>query len=132
MKNGNKLWIIVSFIIVFAAGVIAGILLENNFLDKKPRRDAEKRRPGRYPTLDMMAEELGIDPLEMRLRNALKTGEKQATGSTSISCGLSESLEAAAEKSGWKDKRGKLPYGRGIGMGANGMMVGFPMPIPLP
>ncbi len=79
--------------------------------------------------LDMMAEELGIDPLEMRLRNALKTGEKQATGSRSISCGLSESLEAAAEKSGWKDKRGKLPYGRGIGMGANGMMVGFPMGI---
>jgi 4-hydroxybenzoyl-CoA reductase subunit alpha len=79
--------------------------------------------------LDMMAEELGIDPLEMRLRNALKTGEKQATGSTSISCGLSESLEAAAEKSGWKDKRGKLPYGRGIGVGANGMMVGFPMGI---
>ncbi len=79
--------------------------------------------------LDMMAEELGIDPLEMRLRNALKTGEKQATGSRSISCGLSEALEEAAEKSGWKDKRGKLPYGRGIGMGANGMMVGFPMGI---
>ncbi len=79
--------------------------------------------------LDMMAEELGIDPVEMRLRNALKTGEKQATGSTSISCGLSEALEAAAEKSGWKDKRGKLPYGRGIGIGANGMMVGFPMGI---
>jgi 4-hydroxybenzoyl-CoA reductase alpha subunit len=79
--------------------------------------------------LDMMAEELGIDPLEMRLRNALRTGEKQATGSRSISCGLSEALEAAAEKSGWKEKRGKLPYGRGIGMGANGMMVGFPMGI---
>jgi 4-hydroxybenzoyl-CoA reductase alpha subunit len=79
--------------------------------------------------LDMMAEELGIDPVEMRLRNALKTGEKQATGSTIISCGLSEALEAAAEESGWKDKRGKLPYGRGIGMGANGMMVGFPMGI---
>jgi 4-hydroxybenzoyl-CoA reductase alpha subunit len=79
--------------------------------------------------LDMMAEELGIDPLEMRLRNALKTGEEQATGSRSISCGLSEALEAAAERSGWREKRGKLPYGRGVGMGANGMMVGFPMGI---
>jgi 4-hydroxybenzoyl-CoA reductase alpha subunit len=79
--------------------------------------------------LDMIAEELGIDPVEMRLRNALKTGETQATGSKIISCGLSEALETAAERSGWKEKRGKLPYGKGIGMGANGMMVGFPMGI---
>lgn len=79
--------------------------------------------------LDMIAEELGIDPVEMRLRNALKTGERQATGSIAISCGLSEAIETAADNSGWKEKRGKLPYGKGIGMGANGMMVGFPMGI---
>ena len=79
--------------------------------------------------LDMIAEELGIDPLEIQLKNALKAGEKQATGSRITSCGLSEALERAAEKSGWKEKRGKLPYGKGIGMGANGMMVGFPMGI---
>lgn len=79
--------------------------------------------------LDMVADELGIDPLEIQLRNALKTGETQATGSRIISCGLTEALEQAAEKSGWKEKRGKLPYGKGIGMGANGMMVGFPMGI---
>lgn len=79
--------------------------------------------------LDMIAEELGIDPVEMRLRNALRTGDTQATGSKIISCGLSEALQQAAEKSGWKEKRGKLPFGKGIGMGANGMMVGFPMGI---
>ena len=79
--------------------------------------------------LDMIAQELGIDPVEIRLRNALKTGEVQATGSKIISCGLTEAIEKAAETSGWKEKRGKLPYGRGVGMGANGMMVGFPMGI---
>ncbi len=79
--------------------------------------------------LDMIAEELGLDPMEIRLRNALKTGDTQATGSKVISCGLSEAIERAAEKSGWAEKRGKLPFGRGIGMGANGMMVGFPMGI---
>jgi len=79
--------------------------------------------------LDMIAEELGIDPVEMRLRNALRTGDTQATGSKITSCGLSEALQQAAEKSGWKEKRGKLPFGKGIGMGANGMMVGFPMGI---
>ena len=79
--------------------------------------------------LDMIAEELGIDPVEIQLRNALKTGETQATGSRIISCGLSEAIQAAADRSGWKEKRGKLPYGKGVGMGANGMMVGFPMGI---
>lgn len=79
--------------------------------------------------MDMIAEELGIDPVEIRLRNALRTGDTQATGSKIISCGLSEAIEEAAEKSGWKEKRGKLSYGKGIGMGANGMMVGFPMGI---
>jgi 4-hydroxybenzoyl-CoA reductase subunit alpha len=79
--------------------------------------------------LDMIAEELGIDPVEMRLKNALTTGDTQATGSRIISCGLSEAMEQAAEESGWKHKRGKLPHGKGIGMGANGMMVGFPMGI---
>lgn len=79
--------------------------------------------------LDMIAEELSIDPLQMRLRNALRTGDTQATGSKIISCGLSEALQQAAQKSGWKEKRGKLPFGKGIGMGANGMMVGFPMGI---
>jgi len=79
--------------------------------------------------LDMIAEELGIDPVEIRLRNALRTGDTQATGSQVFSCGLSEAIRQAAEKSGWKEKRGKLPYGKGIGMGCNGMMVGFPMGI---
>lgn len=79
--------------------------------------------------LDMIAEELGIDPVEIRLRNALRAGDTQATGSKVFSCGLSEAIRRAAEKSGWKEKRGKLPYGKGIGMGCSGMMVGFPMGI---
>jgi CO/xanthine dehydrogenase Mo-binding subunit len=79
--------------------------------------------------LDMIAEELGIDPVEIRLRNALRTGDVQATGSKVISCALSEAIEQAAERSGWEEKRGKLPFGKGIGMGCSGMMVGFPMGI---
>jgi hypothetical protein len=78
MKNGNKLWIVVSFLIVFAAGVAAGILFENNFLDKKPRRDTERRSSVRFPTLDMMAEELGLS-LEQkeRLREIFKNNEER-------------------------------------------------------
>ena len=78
MKNGNKFWIIISFIIVFAAGIAAGILFENNFLDKKPRRDAERRSSVRFPTLDMMAKELGLTPEQQeQLKEIFKNNEER-------------------------------------------------------
>lgn len=78
MKNGNKFWIIISFILVFAAGIAAGILFENNFLDKKPRRDTERRSSVRFPTLDMMAEELGLTAEQQeQLREIFKNNEER-------------------------------------------------------
>ncbi len=79
--------------------------------------------------LDMIAHDLGIDPVEIRLRNALHAGEFQATGSKIFGCGLTDAIKGAAKKSDWTAKRGKMGPGRGIGMGANGMMCGFPMGI---
>ena len=79
--------------------------------------------------LDMIAHDLGIDPVEIRLRNALQAGEFQATGSKIFGCGLTEAIKGAAEKSNWAAKHGKMAPGKGIGMGANGMMCGFPMGI---
>ncbi len=79
--------------------------------------------------LDMIANKLNIDPVEIRLRNALKKGEYQATKSKIFSCGLSDAIKRASKKSKWGSKRGKLPAYQGIGMGANGMMCGFPMGI---
>jgi CO/xanthine dehydrogenase Mo-binding subunit len=46
--------------------------------------------------LDMIAGGLGLDPVEIRLRNALHTEDTQATGSKIISCGLSEAIQKAA------------------------------------
>jgi hypothetical protein len=78
MKNGNKFWIVLSFLIVFAAGVAAGILFENNFLDKKPRRDEERRSSVRFPTLEMMAEELGLTQEQQeQLREIFKNNEER-------------------------------------------------------
>ncbi len=78
MKNGNKFWISFSFIIVFAAGIAAGILFENNFLDKKPRRSGERRSPVRFPTLDMMAEELGLTAEQQeQLKEIFKNNEER-------------------------------------------------------
>ena len=58
--------------------------------------------------LDLAAEKLGIDPVELRLRNATQKGDITAHGWIINSCGFSESLERAAEVSGWKEKRQKL------------------------
>jgi hypothetical protein len=78
MKNGNKFWIVLSFIIVFAAGIAAGILFENNFLDKKPRRSEERRSSVRFPTLDMMAEELGLTAEQQeQLQEIFKNNENR-------------------------------------------------------
>ena len=78
MKNGNKFWIVLSFFVVFAAGIAAGILFENNFLDKKPRRSEERRSSVRFPTLDMMAEELGLSAEQQeKLREIFKNNEER-------------------------------------------------------
>ena len=66
--------------------------------------------------IDLIAERIGVDPVEMRLANAIKAGEPHAAGFVINTCGFTESLQGAAEAIGWKEKRGKLPYGRGIGL----------------
>ena len=79
--------------------------------------------------LDMLGKELGIDPVAMRLVNARQAGDYTPTGSYVASCALTECIEKAAEKAGWKEKYGKLPAWRGIGIGINSVQTGFPMGI---
>jgi len=67
--------------------------------------------------LDMIAVEMGIDPAELRIKNSLHAHEPHPGGFIINTCGFSESVEKAAEAIGWREKRGKLPYGRGVGMG---------------
>lgn len=79
--------------------------------------------------LDMIAEELGIDPVTIRLRNARRPGETTATGSYVASCGMIECIEKTAEASGFLEKfRNKVPN-RGIGIGINSVQTGFPLGI---
>ena len=79
--------------------------------------------------MDMIAKELQIDPVEMRLRNAVRSGDIFPTQSVLTSCGLSDTIKKAAERSGWEEKKGKMPPNRGIGMGCSGIMCGFPLGI---
>src|SRR3989339_403308 len=79
--------------------------------------------------LDMIAEHLGLDPVEMRLRNSRQPGEYTSTRSLVGSCAMDETIRKAAEKSGWTEKWGKLPPFHGIGIGTNSVQTGFPMGI---
>ncbi len=79
--------------------------------------------------LDMIGEHLGIDPVDMRLRNARQAGDYTNTGSHVASCAMQETIVKAAEKAGWKEKWGKLPPLHGIGIGCNSVQTGFPMGI---
>jgi len=74
--------------------------------------------------LDGLAQDLGLDPVDFNLLNAVEEGHTTLEGSHYASCGLKECIEKAAAKSGWKDKRGKLPKYKGIGIGIGAMASG--------
>lgn len=75
--------------------------------------------------MGMMAEELGIDPVEIKMRNAIdnmKPGEvyKAVTGFKLKTCGIKEALKAVTEDKLWADKdkmpkqQGPVSYGVGL------------------
>jgi CO/xanthine dehydrogenase Mo-binding subunit len=65
--------------------------------------------------LHMVGEDLGIDPVEMRLINAVTDNWRCANGLVVDVSGLPQCIEKSAEKIGWKESRKSRPAGRGIG-----------------
>lgn len=74
--------------------------------------------------LDMIAENLGIDPVELRLRNSIQSGDQIPRVAKISTCGLSECIQKAANRAGWDGKQGKLPTGRGMGIACYGFASG--------
>ncbi|MBW1774452.1 MAG: molybdopterin-dependent oxidoreductase, partial [Deltaproteobacteria bacterium] len=70
------------------------------------------------------AEALDIDPIELRIKNAMVTGDTIPDVATISSCGFIESLKEAAKMSNWKKKRKSLKNGRGIGVGCYSFISG--------
>lgn len=69
--------------------------------------------------MDSIAHQLGIDPLELRLKNLLHSGEEFATGETIHGAHFAECLQAAADGIGWteafeKDPTPRTRRGRGL------------------
>jgi 4-hydroxybenzoyl-CoA reductase alpha subunit len=66
--------------------------------------------------IDELAEKCGMDAAEFRLSNMLGSNTTTLNGFRITSNGTEECIRRAVEASGWFDKRGKLPYGEGIGL----------------
>ncbi len=64
--------------------------------------------------MDLIAERLGMDPLEIRLKNLLKKGEAYTAGDTPLDCDLKEGLLKVAQALKWKSKPSKPYTGKGI------------------
>ncbi|MBY0333105.1 MAG: xanthine dehydrogenase family protein molybdopterin-binding subunit [Acetobacteraceae bacterium] len=67
-------------------------------------------------TIDMLAQELGMDPIELRLKNAAQKGTKTHYGPTFDRIGFIETLEAARNSAHWKSPV-KPGYARGLAAG---------------
>jgi 4-hydroxybenzoyl-CoA reductase subunit alpha len=79
--------------------------------------------------LDVIAEELGMDPVELRLRNIMSTGDITCNDLNMSSLGMKECIEAVRDGSNWNGKKGKLPPGKGIGMACGFFVSGAGYPI---
>ncbi len=79
--------------------------------------------------LDMLAADAGLDPVEVRRVNLLKAPCVTVNGLRVTSYGLPECIERAAAQGGWAAKKGKLPYGRGVGFACSHYVSGAANPI---
>ncbi len=78
--------------------------------------------------MEMMAEELGLDPVEVRLKNAVTAPHETVNKVTVNSCGLVEGIKAISESKSWKErdknKAGSGPVARGVGISATSYLGG--------
>src|SRR5438270_7327324 len=66
--------------------------------------------------LDVLAQKIGMDPLELRLKNAAKKGTQMLSGAKLAHNGIAETIEALLNHPGYKAPLGKN-QGRGVASG---------------
>ena len=79
--------------------------------------------------LDRIAEKTGIDPFDLRRRNAIPPNSRTVNEFRITSTSFLKCLAAARERSGWDSKFRKLPFGRGVGLGCGFYISGSNSPI---
>lgn len=79
--------------------------------------------------LDEVASALKIDPIEIRRRNFQGSYTRTVNGQRITSNGFLECLELVEEASRWKERHGKLPRGRGLGVAGSMYISGTNYPV---
>ena len=79
--------------------------------------------------LDKFSEDLGIDPVELRLRHLIKDNTKTVNHLTVTTNGLGECIRKVADASEFEIKREEFPHGSGIGLGCSSYLSGAGLPI---
>ena len=81
--------------------------------------------------LDMIAEELGIDPIEIRMKNARRSGEQLPNGDNVHNCGLRDCIQLIDKHTSLREKYGQTRstgssdrMRRGIGIGVSSYFGG--------
>ena len=79
--------------------------------------------------LDKIAEQLKLDPADLRLKTLVPPNSLTANYLRVGSMGLGKCIEKVVEGSGWKKKFRKLPEGRGLGLACSSYISGAGLPI---
>ena len=79
--------------------------------------------------MDKLAEQLGIDPADMRLRHLVPENSLTANYLRVGSIGLGACIEKVVDGSQWRDRFRKLPEGRGVGLACSSYLSGAGLPI---
>jgi len=74
--------------------------------------------------LDELSAKIKMDPAEIRRRNLLKPPCITVNSLRVQSYGLPECIEKVVERSGWKQRKGKLPRARGLGIACSHYVSG--------
>jgi 4-hydroxybenzoyl-CoA reductase subunit alpha len=74
--------------------------------------------------MDEIAVKLKLDPAEVRRINLLKPPTVTVNGLRVLSYGLPECIDKVVARSGWKERKGKLPKGRGLGVACSHYVSG--------
>src|SRR5882762_4752511 len=74
--------------------------------------------------LDELAAMIGMDPADIRQRNLLTPPCVTVNGLRVQSYGLPECIERTVDRSGWKQRKGKLAMGRGLGIACSHYVSG--------
>ncbi|MEM7200072.1 MAG: molybdopterin cofactor-binding domain-containing protein [Planctomycetota bacterium] len=79
--------------------------------------------------LDKIAVDLGLDPADMRMANLAPAESLTANFLRIGSMGLGACIDKVVAGSGWRERRGKLPHGRGLGIACASYLSGAGLPI---